>query len=520
MNISLGIDIGTGKICAVAVNKDEQKPFRFVSLEGENCIGNAVKKCIEKLGIAGTNFLPERVVLSSSVPFEKIEDPPNEFIALLLIGYGQDQLASLSERLPVGCVCSVRGGHKVSGAPMESLDSASILRFTREYSPQATRFAVSGYAGVANREHEYEAKQLIAEVADKPICCGSELTSKFHAINRAHTAVFSASAGALFARLLEVCIPAVREILPESQIFVMDNHGNRAPPAYCFASPLAFIHGFLAARLRFAKTVIRKDDAVILVMTERRTVAGFITGGRMKETEKCSVSDDTELSQAGLCTRNVPFGYANTVCVHQDSAYVIGKPALPLKRALHIYPGLRTRLERMSEAGGRAVLLGSGIFIKNNSDGSCSEVTKRQLELLREMGGAFFTVEDLAGKTGKSARYIDSELTVLQKKGLVDRICLTLFDVLGTKKNSKRNGDIMYRLYNRLFPLARIRESVVSAAADGITAQLQGTVSEKTVLIGTDPLISPIEKEVSARLSLPYKSVKNCVYEGAFGAVF
>lgn len=88
---------------------------------------------------------------------------------------------------------SIGGGHDSDGnetAPLEGLET--VREFVRQVKNKVAAFAVSGYFGVRNPEHELRVKEVVQEMTDMPVVCGHELSMSLGAYERAVTALLNA----------------------------------------------------------------------------------------------------------------------------------------------------------------------------------------------------------------------------------------------------------------------------------------------------------------------------------------
>ncbi|NLG28486.1 MAG: hydantoinase/oxoprolinase family protein, partial [Chloroflexi bacterium] len=162
------------------------------------------------------------VSVSTTLATNAIAEGRGAPICALLIGY-QDALPDEESMqrpefdLPQARYAFVRGGHDPEGVEREPLDLYGLRAAILQHAPHVAAFAISGYFGTRNPEHELEAKRMVAEMTGLPVTCGHELTHQLDAIRRAMTVNLNAT----LIPLLTDLIAAVEQ--------TMAQHGICAP---------------------------------------------------------------------------------------------------------------------------------------------------------------------------------------------------------------------------------------------------------------------------------------------------
>jgi N-methylhydantoinase A/oxoprolinase/acetone carboxylase beta subunit len=208
MKIALGIDTGGTYTDAALVEHDSGRVLcsaKALTTRWDLAIGigEAVDAVLRQPGAPG----PEEVslaALSTTLATNAIVEGQGSPVCLILIGYDPDLIRQygFEQELVTDDVVYVAGGHDIHGEEVRPLDEVALRAAILARRSQVEAFAVSGYFGVRNPDHELRAKALIEELTGLPVTCGHDLTSRLNSVRRATTV-------ALNARL----VPLLRELI-------------------------------------------------------------------------------------------------------------------------------------------------------------------------------------------------------------------------------------------------------------------------------------------------------------------
>lgn len=237
MDIALGIDTGGTYTDAVLVDQDTGSVLaRTKALTTHRNLATGIAEAIANVfgpearldGHSAKEIAPEAVGLvglSTTLATNAIVEGQGGSVCLLLIGYDPDFIRQreFEEELVTDDVVYIQGGHTIDGEERIPLDETAARDAILARRDRVAAFAVSGYFGVRNPDHELRVKALIEELTagergmPLPVTCGHELTTKLNAIRRATTV-------ALNARL----IPTLRDLILTVRAS-LDSKGVSAP---------------------------------------------------------------------------------------------------------------------------------------------------------------------------------------------------------------------------------------------------------------------------------------------------
>ncbi len=168
-------------------------------------IGKAVDAALALAGVAPTDIA--LVSLSTTLATNALVEGQGGRVALIMIGFDADDLArgGLSEALKGDPVIRIAGGHTHAGTEAAALDKGALLAAVNEFGPQVMGFAVAARFATRNPAHEVAARDLIRQIAHRPVTCSHELSAKLNGPKRALTAVLNARLIGMIDGLVAAC---------------------------------------------------------------------------------------------------------------------------------------------------------------------------------------------------------------------------------------------------------------------------------------------------------------------------
>ena len=222
------------------------------------------------------------VSLSTTLATNAIVEGQGTPICLLLIGYRPELLheAGFERLLPREAIKFIEGGHDVFGEEQAPLDLEAARRAILAQAPRVSAFAISGYFGVRNPEHEIRLRDLVRELTGLPATCGHELTTELHAPLRALTVALNAR----LIPLLRQLILAVREMLDRhgihASLMVVKGDGSLVNAETALERPVETILSGPAASVVGARYLTGVEDAFVVDMGGTTTDIAGLHGGR------------------------------------------------------------------------------------------------------------------------------------------------------------------------------------------------------------------------------------------------
>jgi N-methylhydantoinase A/oxoprolinase/acetone carboxylase beta subunit len=169
----------------------------------------------------------------------------------------------------------------ITGKEIVPLDEQEIRRIARRMLDRmdVEAFAVSGYAGSINPEHELRIKQILQEETGKFVCCGHELSQMLNFKLRAETAVHNARIVPRVIRLLEGLSDVLKARGIDAPIMVVRGDGTLMGQAVAQQRPVETILSGPAASVAGVRFLTKADDGIVVDMGGTTTdIAGLEKG--------------------------------------------------------------------------------------------------------------------------------------------------------------------------------------------------------------------------------------------------
>jgi len=222
------------------------------------------------------------VSLSTTLATNAVVEGQGSPVCLILIGYAPDLMVDIDigKIVPEPNILYLRGGHASDGREMEPLNLTQVREAIQAAASGVEAFAVSGYFGVRNPDHEIQVRRLVRQMTGKPVTCGHELTTRLHAPRRAVTVAMNAR----LIPLLDELIQTVRQMLGEAGInaplMVVKGDGSLVSAEIALERPVETILSGPAASVVGAGQLAGVEDAFVVDMGGTTTDIAMITKGR------------------------------------------------------------------------------------------------------------------------------------------------------------------------------------------------------------------------------------------------
>ena len=345
----LGIDTGGTYTDAVLFDKEHGVLASAKALTTKYDLAMGIRNAIESvLPPSGANPGISLVSVSTTLATNALVEGHGTPICLLLLGYPADSLnlAGLGKALGRDPAVFLQGGHTITGAEQAPLDLQAAEQAIRKYAPHAEAFAVSGYFGVLNPDHELRVRELVRQLTGLPVTCGHELTSNLHAPRRALTA-------ALNARLIpyiEQLIASVRQILAEKDIraplMVVKGDGSLMDARVAVERPVETILSGPAASVVGARYLCGEVDVLVVDMGGTTTDIALLQGGRPALSLEGATVGGWRTMVEAIAVHTSGLGGDSEVTFDVDDGMLIGpQRVVPLSLLAHQYPQVLPILE-------------------------------------------------------------------------------------------------------------------------------------------------------------------------------
>ncbi|MFA6506440.1 MAG: hydantoinase/oxoprolinase family protein [Treponemataceae bacterium] len=327
MRYGLGIDAGGTYTDAVIIDFSSQRILaKSKALTTKYDLSVGIAKALDSLQRDQLKRV-SLVSLSTTLATNAIVEGMGNLVGAVLMGFDKYDLAKIAHK-PVR---SIRGRTDIEGKEIEPLDEGALRNAVRELedNESVAAYAVSGMVAVKNPAQEIRAKAIIAEITDKPVVCGHEISMQLDTIKRTNTAILNA-------RLL----PIISELI---------DHVKKVIVAHGVHSPLMIVRG---DGTLMTETTARRHPVETILSGPAASVCGalFLT----------SVSDGLVIDIGGttsdialiidgkpaVATSGVSVGAwsTNVRAVDIDTLGLAGDSAVSVSRTHHLSLGPRRAL--------------------------------------------------------------------------------------------------------------------------------------------------------------------------------
>ncbi len=472
MSLSLGIDTGGTYTDAVIFDSERGVRKSAKAITTKDNLASGIGEAVGAV-ISGYEAEITMVSLSTTLATNAIVEGYRSPICVVLIGYTEDILLQegLKTAIDDDPVIFLRGGHTSTGEEQEAFDEEGMRNAVLNFKGKAKAFAISGYFGVLNPEHELRAKAVAEEVSGLPVTCGHTLTSSLHAARRALTTVFNARLIPILRELIEAVSGMLAQYRVKAPLMVVKGDGSLISASLAMVQPVETILSGPAASVVGATFLSGERSAIVSDMGGTTTDIAILNDGRpLLNKEGAEVGGYKTMVKA-VSIHTYGLGGDSEVHFNGDRTLLLGpKRVVPLSLLIHQHPELLIPLESqesregITEYDGKAAVRIHGT---ENEEPGFTTLQKRILGRL-EAGPAF--LGDLA-QMSPTEYVFRRDIQKLAHKGYILLSGPTPTDaahVLGLHKEwNKRAAEIGLSLcYRKSFGRKPDQEGLLGFARD------------------------------------------------------
>ncbi len=362
MSLALGIDTGGTYTDAVVVEYETGRVIaaaKALTTKHDLSLGiahamDAVRLDPNEIGL---------VSLSTTLATNALVEGQGAPVGAILIGYEGHTApqANLAATLNTPYVALIAGGHDSSGRELAPLDRAAAEQAILQHNPQVAAFAISGYFGARNPEHELAVRDIVRRLTDKPVTCGHELSTRLDAMRRATTVALNASLIPLVCNLLDAMAAALAVRGITAPLMVVKGDGSLISADLARERPVETILSGPAASVVGAMALGGQDDTVVIDMGGTTTDIAVIREGRpVLSAEGATVGGWRTMVEA-IEVYTCGLGGDSQVTRNEQGSLQIGPTrAVPLAILARTYPEIGAELHRQAQRERQA---GDGEFL-------------------------------------------------------------------------------------------------------------------------------------------------------------
>lgn len=322
----IGIDTGGTFTDGVLMHYRTRTVMRSAkTLTTRHDLKEGVLRVIDELDIQESE--PVALVgISSTLATNSIAEGKARPVGLLLIGYDAELVEQygLAEKLPADAFEYFVGGHTSQGAEKAPLDEGAVRAWVEAHRDAVDAFAVSSYFSPLNPEHEERVLAIIAEVCDRPVVLGHQLSTKLDSIKRAATASINASLVAV----MQDFIQAVRASLAArgigAPLLIVRGDGTLMPWGEAVRKPVETVLSGPAASSSGGRFLAEHSDILVIDTGSTTTDMALVDGGRVVVSETGARVGDTETAVEAARIRTLCMGCDSRIHIDRDGQVSVG----------------------------------------------------------------------------------------------------------------------------------------------------------------------------------------------------
>jgi len=284
MTIALGIDTGGTYTDAVLVDQDSGTVLAEAkALTTRHDLAIGIRQAVtDVLGqtashAEGAGIDPAGIAmvgLSTTLATNSIVEGQGRPVCLILIGYDPDLIrqGGFQDDLVTHDVVYLRGGHDGAGNEVAPLDETAARQAILARRDRVEAFAVSGYFGVRNPDHELRVRALIDELTASygagdlplPVTCGHELTARLNSVRRATTVALNARLVPLLRELAVTVRRSLDELGISAPLMIVKGDGSLVRADWAIRRPIETVLSGPAASVVGAWHLAGRRDAWVV----------------------------------------------------------------------------------------------------------------------------------------------------------------------------------------------------------------------------------------------------------------
>jgi N-methylhydantoinase A/oxoprolinase/acetone carboxylase beta subunit len=425
----LGVDAGGTYTDAVIFNLEKNSTIckaKSLTTRWDFTVG--ISKALEQLD---QDFLQkiELVSLSTTLATNAIVENEGQKVGLIIMPpFGLD----IAQNIPYRPKLIIQGQLDITGREIMPVNPDEIRSVVRQMikNHNVTAFAVSGFAGAINPEHELQAKKIIQEETGLFVSCGHELSDTLNFQTRAITAMLNARIIPRLASLLLDLEKVMERYRIDAPIVVVKGDGTLMSSAMAKMRPVETILSGPAASVAGARHLTGINDALVVDMGGTTTDTAALSSGLVRLSEEGSNVGGHRTHVKALDIRTTGLGGDSLIRYERTQFFIGPKRVAPIawlgrnwpstERALD-YIGLHLKHYRVST-------LKMQILVKTSAVKSMQPSPKEE-EVLGLLEQRPYSLDELLHVTNAITEG-GLHLQRLEENFIIQRCGLTLTDLL------------------------------------------------------------------------------------------
>jgi len=344
----LGIDAGGTYTDAVIYDLVKKKTIckaKSLTTKWDFTIG--INSALKKLDQKKLHEI-ELVSLSTTLATNAIVENEGQKVGMILMPpYG----LGIDNNIPHQPKSVIKGQLEITGKQILAIDPEEVRKVALQMVENhgVTAFAVSGYAGSINPEHEIQVKNIIHKHTGCFVTCGHELSDSLNFQTRAITAMLNARIIPRLAGLLLDLEKVMAALSIRAPIVVVKGDGTLMSSTMAKQRPVETILSGPAASVAGAKHLTGIKDALVVDMGGTTTDTAALTANSVSLNEKGSNIGGYRTHVKALEIRTTGLG-GDSLIEFEKGEFLIGpKRVAPIAWLGQMYPGTRQALKFLNQ---------------------------------------------------------------------------------------------------------------------------------------------------------------------------
>ncbi len=450
IKIGLGIDAGGTYTDAVIYDLKANKTLcKSKSLTTKWDFTKGIHSALKKLDQEKL-LQVELVSLSTTLATNAIVENEGQKVGMILMPpYG----LGIDKNIPFHPKAIIKGQLKITGKEIIAIDPDEIRQKAEQMVKNhgVTAFAVSGFAGSINPEHEILVKQIIHEHTGLFVTCGHELSDTLNFQTRATTAMLNARIIPRLASLLLDLEKVMATLGIRAPIVVVKGDGTLMSSTMAKQRPVETILSGPAASVAGAKHLTGITDALVVDMGGTTTDTAALTDNLVNLNEKGSIVGGHRTHVKALEIRTAGLGGDSLIEFIKGEFFIGPKRVAPIAWLGQMHPGTKEALQFLNQNLNRHTTTTRKMQILALT-GSVKklELTPMEKKIVSLLSTRPHSIDELVKKTGVLAD-ISLPLQRLEENFIVQRCGLTLTDLLHITGQFTKWDTKMAQEYCRMF---------------------------------------------------------------------
>ncbi len=429
MSIGLGIDAGGTYTDAVLVEFATQQVLaKAKALTTKDELSRGVANAVKKLPIALLKRV-HLVSLSTTLATNAIVEGKGGKVGALLLGFDDYDLARI-DHFPRRAIA---GRTDITGKVVVPLDEDALRAAAQEMldREQVDAFAVSGMVSVTNPVQEIRAAQILAELTDKPIVTGHELSMQLDTIKRTVTATLNARLLPIIAELISHVRLVLDAVEIHAPLMVVRGDGTLMSEETARRTPVETILSGPAASVCGAQFLSRVEHGLVVDIGGTTSDIALLVDGQPLVVDKGAQVGAWSTQVRAVDIETVGLGGDSIIAIGVRGKVAIGpRRAIPLAYLAHEYPAVLDELRRLWQDREDISTLNQPVecFLRVR-DTAAADLTDRERRTLDALADGPLVRDILAARIGAMAPSL-VPVDRLETLGCILRSTLTPTDLM------------------------------------------------------------------------------------------